>query len=549
MPLRYNLTFLCLLFLVLSSPVQAQDGVVECGRASGKAELNIGDIRATIYNQGNLFYGPNVGFEVPKGSGNHSHFADTFILGGFVDGELRVSGSTYGNYEMWPGPLDDQGMPVGNCDTFDRLWEGRADEDLDPGQLTSRVLEWPADLGAPYTDVDGQPGYHPDNGDRPLFRGEQSFWSVMNDASGDHYWTDSKPLRVEVTSESWAFNEGLLKHVTFHRYVVTNKNPLPIRDMYVGRFVDVDLGDPWDDMVGSDTTLSMLYFYTRHESDGVYGSPAPALGLIGIEARHSSDPLPSNIGDDPGSFISTVITPNKGGGPHAGPDNAEEYYRYLRGIWRNGDPLVAGGFGWPGSWDGRGIDIHVPYIYPGDPATGEFWSQMNLDGGGIMAAESDKRGIVGFGPFDLEPGQWAACTYAYVWAQGNSFLDSVSKMKEHARVVHQYKDNFLAYSKPEEPEFIDGNPPEEAQHPFWVDEPYPNPASDQLILRYSLSLDGPVTIRIVDALGRVRLRHQATASTGQDDVSLDISSLPSGPYSVSIQSWSHRASHSFMVLR
>jgi hypothetical protein len=523
----------------------AQDAPAGCGRAEASAILDVGDIRAGIYPQGNLFYGGagGIGFEVPKGSGMHAHFSDVFLLGGMVDGGLRVSGSTYSPWELWPGPLDDHGKPAGDCTTHDRIWEARAPDDLDPEVLTRRVLDWPAHLGAPYTESDGIPGYTPAGGDRPLFHGEQAFWSLSNDVAGTHVWSKSEPLHIEVASESWASNDGLLKHVTFHRYVVTNKNTLPIRDMYVGRFVDVDLGNAWDDLVGSDTTLSMMYFYTRSEEDGMYGSPAPAIGLIGLEARHSVDPLPSNTGAGPESFFTTVITPDKGGGPHSSPDNAAEFYSYLRGIWRNGDPLVAGGYGWPGSLSGRGIDIPVSHIYPGDPVAGGFWTQMDLDGLGTMASTSDKRGIVSFGPFDLEPDEWAAFTYAYVWARGDSFLDSITKVKQHARVIHSIRESMLAYSRLDGVQFIDGNPPEAPQYPFWVDEPYPNPASDRVTLSMSLTWDAPVMITVHDMLGRERHRATFEGQPGPVTQRVDVSSLPPGVYLIRVtQRGAHRDS-------
>ena len=47
-------------------------------------------------------------------------------MGGRVDGELRVAGATYSDFEFWPGPLDPAtGRPVNpaDCSAYDRIWK------------------------------------------------------------------------------------------------------------------------------------------------------------------------------------------------------------------------------------------------------------------------------------------------------------------------------------------------------------------------------------------------------------------------------------------
>ena len=56
-------------------------------------------------------------------------YAASLWVGGTVEGEFRVAGTTYGqggtnndHYEFWPGPLGDGATPPADCSAFDRVW-------------------------------------------------------------------------------------------------------------------------------------------------------------------------------------------------------------------------------------------------------------------------------------------------------------------------------------------------------------------------------------------------------------------------------------------
>jgi hypothetical protein len=187
---------------------------------------------------------------------------------------------------------------------------------------------------------------------------------------------------------------------------------------------------------------------------------------------------------------------------------------------------------------------------PGDPVTESYWSERNIDGQGTDWSLGDRRGIMASPTFDLDPGAWARFTFAFVWASGSDHLDSVTQLRRVTSDIHAASETLLAPRELKPPIFEDGNPPEEPQFPFWVDEPYPNPADDRLTFRASFDKSGPVSIRVIDSLGRTRLEqtHQAQ-SAGEQTLELGTSSLTPGAYTVTIESWSHRASHSFVVLR
>lgn len=508
-----------------------------CAPGSAVAFLDIGNVTALVRNDGGNFF-PSSGsfplhYEVPKGSGMNAHFAESMWIGGFVDGALRVSASTYGPQELWPGPLDTHAGPR-DCSAFDRIWEARhvAHGPLD---LTPDILEWPVQLGAPYLELDGAQGYTPRGKDRPAIRGDQYLWWITNDTGNSHQTSGSAPLGLEIINEAWAFDrEGNLGLTTFYRYTLINKGPSTITDTYIGLFSDIDLGNPWDDAVGSDSTLSLAYVYTNQPSDGTYGSPGPAFGFTLLEASHSRGGLPSDWNAGPSAYMTSVIGPQKGGRNGEWPTTPERVYRFLRGLWGDdGAPMTASGYGWEGSGP------TTRYLFHGDPVTGQGWSELNTDGRGAHLDGYDKRVLGSHGPFDLAPGDSASFTFAYVFARGADHLDSVSRLKATTAYLHNVKNGLLAHRLPPNPQFIDANPPE-SRFPFWVDEPYPNPADDRVMLRMSLKWDAPVSITIHDMLARERLRETSPASPGPMTRTLDVSGWPPGLYVIRV---SQRGDH------
>ncbi len=542
--------------LILTWPLQAQDlySTGNCEQARAETILEVGNVRARVFNNGPLFWrgSPHI-YEVPAGGGVNAVFSANLLLAGFVEDDVRVAGSTYGPYEFWPGPLPVDGSAPLNCARYDRIWELDFRDDLlatSSGRTPSEnVLEWPTENGAPFVDVNGETGYQPLGGDHPVMYGDmQAFW-IMNDRGNTHQRFDSAPLAVEVQAHAFGFDvPGDVGNTTFYRYRVENKGTHTIREMGIGFFVDVDLGDFDDDYVGTDTTNSMLYFYNADNNDfdnGYgYGPAPPAIGIAILEASHANGSLPSDTGGHPGSFATASVWNPGGGGVTGDPDNAEHIHHFMNGRWKDGTPITEGGDGW------RNGSVPMPFAMPGDPVTGQYWSEVNSTLSGRPMRPSDRRGFVFFGSFDLDPGQWARFTFAYVWARGRDHLDSVVELRDAARHLHENKEALLAPRDPNLSRFIDGNPPEDSQFPFWVDEPYPNPTDDQLALRASFDKSGPLSVRVSDALGRTRISEVYTANeAGQQTITLDVSALAPGSYSVSLESRSHRQSHAFVVLR
>jgi hypothetical protein len=107
------------------------------------------------------------------------------------------------------------------------------------------------------------------------------------------------------------------------------------------------------------------------------------------------------------------------------PDNAAEFYNYMRNLWKNGNPLViespSGPFN-PGNGDGftsDGTGAKTNFAYPGStfdttgvsaPFAPTNWYESPNN-------QADKRGLHSAGPFSLAPGALNFITTGVVWAR------------------------------------------------------------------------------------------------------------------------------------
>ncbi len=556
--MRYAYHLLILgLFCIQPAAAQTDPSLVgTCATGTAEAYLDVNNVRARIVNTGGLFYrgSPDV-YEVPKGTGLKVIFADGLWVGGMINDELRVAGATYGPYEFWPGPIETAGIPPTDCLSYDRIWSfNRFDEGVilgKPAAFSIDILEWPVEAGAPFVNVYGGPEYEPAFGDYPFILGTQMHWWIMNDLGNIHERGSTNPLGIEVQVSAFAFDDiPLLENVTFYRYHITNKNVLPIHDMRVGKFADVDLGAGFDDYVATDTTLSLVYGYNADDDDdGNYGTAPPAIGIATIEASHSRGGFPSdNPSDRPadyGDFMTNSMYYSGGGGNVGDPGNGVDIYNYLRNIWKNGMPLTIGG-------NGLGFSqVRTKYMFPGDPTTSSFWSELNVDNLGMPVPPADRRMISSYGPFDLDPGDSVTFTYAYVWARGASNLDSITKLKELTRIVHVAKESILQ-PLPEDYwfKFIDRNLPERPQQSFWMDPVFPNPSNGPVAVKYSLSLDGNVEIAVFDVLSRkVASVMSGVQVAGPHETQFNTSDLPPGVYTIRLKSNRQTSTQLLTVVR
>jgi hypothetical protein len=293
-------------------------------------------------------------------------------------------------------------------------------------------------------------------GERPDLIGDQMLWWVMNDRGNVHLTTGTPPVGIEVHGTAFAFDLAPpAANTTFYRYRVFYRGSARFEEAYVSLFSDTDLGNFDDDYVGSDTTVGFSYTYNADnfdEGSSGYGPAPPAIGYdfvrgpivpsVGDSARVGRRTVPNARHLEMSSFMMYY----SGGCLMCDPQFGSDFYNYMRAFWRDGQKITVGG-------DGRDFSsIPTDFMFPGDPVTGAYWSEVNANGEGQARAPSDRRSVMSSGPFRMEPGDEQEIIVAVVWARGRDHLQSVTELRKADAAMQKFADaNFATMPTPDTP--------------------------------------------------------------------------------------------------
>ena len=274
-----------------------------------------------------------------------------------------------------------------------------------------------------FYDTNGNEWHEPHLGDYPVidirgcdlkqFPDQMIFW-IYNDAGGTHTQTMGNPMQMEVQVQAFAYKTNdELNDMTFQRYKLINRAVEDLDSTYFAMWVDGDLGCYTDDFVGCDTTRSLAYYYNRDALDGsagcmcdgggaTYCDNIPILGIDYFRGPVDPDSLvldemsgeyePFQLGMS--SFTYYISNAFDYANALLDPNDANQYYNYMTGSWRDGTPFTYGGDGYnPVS------TAYTKYAFTGAPNDPNGWSMANSNLG-----EGDRRTIQASGPFRLQPG-------------------------------------------------------------------------------------------------------------------------------------------------
>ncbi len=515
--MRHN----CVLLLLLSVgclPVLAQDrpfpySSCEVGKAT--ADLNINNVTARVYNTGWLFFNAydttragwnNSQYAIPKRDSLRSSWGASFWMGGYVENKLRHSRPHFGfnSISYWPGPLDDNGQPPADCAVYDAIFSLTRD-DLEKASIddfTENVLNWPVDLGAPVVDGDGVSGnYNLEGGDRPALLGDQMAWWIMNDLGNDRFRDPRNtavgdPLEVEIRVSAYAYagsGRSFIDNTTLYRYQISYHGDLPLEKAYFGFYAELIAGESGDDLAGTDSLLNLLYVYDDDNEDWYYASGVPAIGMTMIRGPLADLDRTDNNGDgvvdEPGerlnlsaSIINNDVHENYGIAPT---------YSHLSG--------GCGGSSISGIWHAEDRDCHVT-IQPGGGATSFWYTGDPLTGEGYLDLRPGyKPGMISVGPITMQPGDVQEFAYAIVWAQDETTMASVAKLRKQVASLQLAADVVLTpalerFERPRPPALF------ETRYSGF----YPNPFTRTSTATYEVSVTAPVRVEVFDMLGRSR---------------------------------------------
>lgn len=430
------------------------------------------------------------GYEVPYGTGINAIFASSLWLGGLdSESNLYTSAMTHcqemqnGFCEFYPGPLKADGSaPNSEVQTqFNRIWyisrtavelqkayfECSDDPDCDLQEnfpmgygVPSEIVNWPGngdtEAGypahlAPFIDYNGDGYYNPMYGDYPSFTGDAALYTISNDMGGPHLASQGEPLGVEIHSLFYYYNDQdpALSATLFVHQDIINRSSQSYKDMYLGVWNDFDLGNPFDDYIGTDVENGYVYVYNGDDFDEPsssgpgYGSDLAMMACKILAGPYLDPDGMDNFGplgdsqeygdytkgwgdgivDNERMGLSSSIHTDNSSTPTGKPTNAPAFYNNLRNIWSNEVPVTFGGTGYnPENLDA----LAAKYVYPGtsDPlfaGTGGVDPQYQSAGGWTEGNElhepSDRQIAAVSGPFSLDAGQIQSIDYMYVFAR------------------------------------------------------------------------------------------------------------------------------------
>lgn len=465
----------------LGSPIRAYMNINFIStiiKNDGKSDINIGeDASGLIY---------------PRGSGKTAVYQSGFLWAAKVndpaENDPHVGGTVY-RTGLQGGWIDGSGTVYDESDPRARIYRVRPDvypggpsidlsgEAQDEVKSQSDVraqyeldwTEWPADLGAPYDDVDGNGSYDA-SVDVPGVKGAgQTIWYVTNDQSRQRtsfmYGTD--PMGIEMQATFWAYAQtGALGNMFFRRYLIINKTDVlgsnrTFDSMYVSMWSDPDVGDSGDDFAGCDTVLSVSYAYNGKGIDAIYQDVTPAVGFDFfqgplVDGVLGEDKNKNGI-DDASDF---AIFKNKRVGPGKINLPMTAAYYYINSDPTLTDPIQGsyneGAVRWYRFMQGRIGLTDEPFIDPntglpssftltGDPVKREGWIDGQQFGYG------DRRIGMASGPFNMAPGDTQEVVVAEIVAgavTGVDRLSAVSLMKFYDQIAQVAYDNFFDLPTP-----------------------------------------------------------------------------------------------------
>jgi len=457
-----KLIYILILSLILITALMAEENVYEKADAglskstvTSDLWVDVNRMNGVFRNNGTWFY-DNIlgdwGLEWPKGSGLSPIFGAGQFLGANVGGTVKVAASYHNHTEFQAGQIID-GVATNPLNPEYRWYvirpNGVGDWDT-----------WPYDQGAPnLKTVSGEDSLDATGNKIPKLIGDITAYCVINDYA-EHSEFATPKLGAEIGMTIWAFNRAdAIGDMVFIKWTLINKSTDNWDETYFAIWSDPDVGDGWDDFVGCDTTLGIGYCYNANDNDQNYGVAPPAVGIDFFQGPIVDSPgeevvLPDGtvIPDKRMLKMTSFIFYNNDDSNQGNPQTGGDVWNYLRGMWRDGNPITFGGTG----TDPNGTP--APFMFSGNPETGDGWLDTDESDRRFMMttgaysnepwSDSDGDGIAEFG----EPGVQEIVAGALV-GKGSNNLNSVTFLKAIDEIAQlAYDIDFALPPSPAQPE-------------------------------------------------------------------------------------------------
>ena len=386
---------------------------------------------------------------------------------------------------------------------------------------------------APFIDVNMDGWYRPAiDGDYPCIAGDQALWWVYNDL-GPHAETGSEPLGVQVETMAYTLDcqtsacpDTNFKYAVFYHTEVTNLSASTYTGTTLALWADTDLGNAFDDYVGTDSALNLGITYNGDANDETangFGLHPPAAGIMVLPNSDFNRMAHAQYYEN--DF--TV---------RGNPQTLDDYYDYTRSRWTDGQHVVNNGTtGYPG--DGAGPQTN--YMFSGDAGfcggMSSGWTELSA---GNMPY--DRRLIVSVETPTFAPHQTLKFDYAKLYARSYDLnnLSSVCALKTHGQNVQNWWTSFDRGCM----ELVTGQ-----THPTlplaW--DLYPNPAQNQARITWSGPTATTTQVSLLDLTGRQIATW--TLPAGETTFDIPLQDAAAGIYLVSVRNTTHTQSRKLVV--
>jgi hypothetical protein len=504
--------FACSAGVVAAAPATGRRAPLPAGaqQVDLSQRIDANDVSMALTNVGSFAFDYSTGLpglEYPKGSGRTAVYSSGLWLSAKVGTSARHALSGYAEEFMAgaaPGGIDDDpGNPDYKVYKLHRTYASSSERDAVLADYNAHAVTH----GAPPVSLlsDGS----------LAIPGEQMCWSVYNDVDPSNHQNpagSTSPLRVEVQQTTFAYADpGAFRNTVFVRFKLINRYPLSLTDMYVGFWADPDLGDPKDDLTGSDPATGLGFCYNAANNDSIYGAAPPAIGYDMVQG-----PFDTVSGHRLGA---TTFSRFING---ADPDTSTETTNVMRGLSLTGTPLI----------DPVEADT-TRFMFCGDPVAATGWNDL---------VGQDERMLLTAGPFTMAPGSEQEVVLAIILAQGSDRLNSLALLRTYDAVVQSAFDTssfpVLGVDAP-------------TTSTLALNRAFPNPSRGSLTLAFTLPASAPATLEVVDLAGR-RAFSQAVGAfgIGRHELSVGTSAnrLPAGMYFVRLSQSGRTATSRLVVL-
>jgi hypothetical protein len=303
---------------------------------------------------------------------------------------------------------------------------------------------------------------------------------------------------------------------TSHKFI--NRGTDNTDSLFVGMWVDIDLGCYQDDYVGCNPALNTMYAYNQDAVDGNPGNTCQGVATFPDAAPVQSITFLNHP-------LSKFGAPDSGGGAGTSdPSAPNEYYNYMTGTWRDGASYTYGGNGFMGV-------TPTDHLFPSDPADPNGWSMCTAN-----PSVADRR-MVGTTKLGLlQPGQVEELDIAWAFHLNPSLPCGLgTTFSDVAAIQSLFEGGFSGLCRPLKAPELPGDSL----------QLFPNPTSGDALLRYgSLS---PISLQAFDAAGRLIL--EKTGGFEKEETVLETAALNTGVYTLQVVLEQGTATKKLVVVR